>query len=275
MSTLAWARSEARSATPQQILEQLDKLQMLTELGTSAFTASDLEPNRVRLLAAIARRSRTRHSSGGTRLCATRRSMRSAPSSSVDCPMRSSICSTRRWDTGTPVLGVSLGQRKLADAKATNEQVHLLSRLLEVLIDPSVPDEQVRARIFQTVARSRLEAAAAEAARLARPLDDNHFAELDRCYSWVRGFTPRLLDALTLNGDASARSLLDAIDVLRDLNRSGARSVPAGAPTGFVPARWRPYVIDKDGQIDRHQWETLPALRATRRAPSRPSDRRP
>jgi hypothetical protein len=255
MSTLAWARSEARSATPQQIAEQLDKLKALTDLGAEVFAVGDLEPNRVRLLAAIARRS--------TNQALERRDPTVRyPALYAFCAEQLGRLSDEIVDLFDQALGHghararrALEQRKLADAKATNGQVHLLSRLLEILIDPSVPDADVRERIFQTVARPRLEAAAAEASRLARPLDDNHFAELERRYSWTRSFTPRLLDALTLNGDACSRPLLEAIDVLRDLNRSGARSVPAGTSTDFVPARWRPYVIGKDGRIDRHQWE--------------------
>lgn len=268
MSTLAWTRSEARSATPQQILDQLDKLQALNNLDAAAFAVSDLEPNRVRLLAAIARRS--------TNQALERRDpVVRYPALYAFCAEQVGRLSDEIVDLFDQALGHGhararreLEQRKLADAKATNEQVHLLAQLLDIVIDPSVPDQEVRKRIFQRLSRQRLQAAATEASRLARPLDDNHFAELDRRYTWTRSFTPRLLDTLTLTGDPSARALLGAIDVLRDLNRSGARSVPADAPTEFVPTRWRPYVIGKDGRIDRHQWELclLSELRSALRA---------
>jgi Tn3 transposase DDE domain len=47
--------------------------------------------------------------------------------------------------------------------------------------------------------------------------------------------------------------------VLRSLNATGARNVPAGASTGFVPARWRGYFDDASAAGDvtayRHYWE--------------------
>jgi len=49
------------------------------------------------------------------------------------------------------------------------------------------------------------------------------------------------------------------VAVLRSLNAAGARSVPAEAPNGFVPARWRGYLDDAlaagDATAYRHYWE--------------------
>lgn len=45
-----------------------------------------------------------------------------------------------------------LEQRKLADARATNEHVHLLAELLGVVTDPAVPDNEVRAQILARIA---------------------------------------------------------------------------------------------------------------------------
>jgi hypothetical protein len=32
------------------------------------------------------------------------------------------------------------------------------------------------------------------------------------------------------------------VDILRELNATGARGVPDNAPTGFVPTKWRGYL---------------------------------
>ena len=68
-------------------------------------------------------------------------------------------------------------------------------------------------------------------------------------------------------GGTAAAELLAAVEILRELNATGARRVPAGAPTGFVPTRWRGY-LDKaraagNTSAYRHYWElcTLLALR--------------
>ena len=48
--------------------------------------------------------------------------------------------------------------------------------------------------------------------------------------------------------------MLQALDLLRDLNASGKRTLPEHVPTGFVKPRWRPYVFPSSG-VDRHFYE--------------------
>jgi hypothetical protein len=58
--------------------------------------------------------------------------------------------------------------------------------------------------------------------------------------------------------------LVEAVSVLNRIKRK----VPENAPVDFVSAKWRPYVLDKEGKIDRHYyemcvlWELRGALRA-------------
>ncbi|TKI92314.1 Tn3 family transposase, partial [Bacillus cereus] len=40
-----------------------------------------------------------------------------------------------------------------------------------------------------------------------------------------------------------------------ELNESGKRKVPNGAPLSFVINRWRKYIHDEDGNINRHFYE--------------------
>ena len=60
---------------------------------------------------------------------------------------------------------------------------------------------------------------------------------------------------------------MDAVEILKDLNRVGGRKVPAGAPVSFVPARYADYLAKArksgDETAFRHYWEmcTVLALR--------------
>ena len=49
--------------------------------------------------------------------------------------------------------------------------------------------------------------------------------------------------------------LLDAVHVLRQLNKIGRRKVPADAPTSFISKQWMSLVHDEAGQISRRFWE--------------------
>ena len=60
-------------------------------------------------------------------------------------------------------------------------------------------------------------------------------------------------------GGTGAEELLRAVQILTELYASGARKVPADAPSGFVPARWAGYLDAAAAAGDvtgyRHYWE--------------------
>ena len=59
---------------------------------------------------------------------------------------------------------------------------------------------------------------------------------------------------LKLRAAPAAKDALDAIDVLRRLNATGARGVPADAPIAFVKKRWEKLILSDEG-IDRRYYE--------------------
>ncbi len=155
-------------------------------------------------------------------------------------------------------------EKKLETATSQNEKVRLLAELLEIVLDPAIPDAGVRNAIWEREPPEVLAQVAADAKRIARPADDNHYPQLDDSYSHVRTFAPRVLEVLSFSASPAARELLDAVELLRDLNRSGRRTVPADAPVSFAPASWRKLIV-ADG-ADRPP--PVGAVRALR-APSR------
>jgi len=101
-----------------------------------------------------------------------------------------------------------------------------------------------------------------------RPLDDSYFDLLAPRYSMLRQFAPRFLDIFTWRAAQEDAALLRAITVLKALNDSGARKMPADAPREFISAKWKPYVIDENDQPIRRYyelcllWEIREALRS-------------
>ena len=70
----------------------------------------------------------------------------------------------------------------------------------------------------------------------------------------LRRYTPELLDVLKLKAAPAAQAVMDAIDVVREMNATGSRKVPDDAPIAFVKTRWKPLVITGEG-IDRRFYE--------------------
>jgi hypothetical protein len=93
-----------------------------------------------------------------------------------------------------------------------------------------------------------------EAAELAQPETFDHLHLVGEQYSTLRRYTPEFLDVIRLKAAPAAQAVLDAIDVLREMNMTGASKVPDDAPIAFVKARWKPLVITDDG-LDRRFYE--------------------
>ena len=78
--------------------------------------------------------------------------------------------------------------------------------------------------------------------------------ELLSRYNFIRQFSPTLLDAFEFRGSRSAASLLQAIEVVREMNRTDKHTLPEKPPTGFIRRVWRPLVLGGK-TIDRHAYE--------------------
>jgi TnpA family transposase len=87
---------------------------------------------------------------------------------------------------------------------------------------------------------------------------------LDASYAYLRQFTPNVLSVIDFQGGPGTADLMAALAVLKELNKSGARKVPAGAPDSFVPTRYAEYLAkarrDEDETAYRHYWELCAVL---------------
>jgi TnpA family transposase len=268
VSRLVWVGREATSAAPSQILEQLAKLAYLREVGAERWALEAVPANRRRQLAALARRSSTAALAG-------RPDQLRYPALLCFCQEQLTRLVDEVLDRSDQAIGEAHGrarhelqQLKADNATAANEKVALFDLLVGLLLDDTVADTELRERAWQQMPPARWAAARAQAREILRPLDDNHFEQLAGKYTHLRRFAPALLAALRFSGVPDSRPLLDAIELLRDLNASGPRVLPDTAPSAYVPAPWRPHVIAADGSLDRRQWELclLSELRSALRA---------
>lgn len=84
--------------------------------------------------------------------------------------------------------------------------------------------------------------------------EDPLIAAGDR-YASLRKFAPQLIEALKFKSGRGSAGSVKAIEVLRELNRSGKRDVPPGAPMPFRK-EWRKLLVGDDGKINRRLYET-------------------
>lgn len=80
-----------------------------------------------------------------------------------------------------------------------------------------------------------------EAQQLAQPEAFDFFHRLGEHYATLRRYVPELLAVLKLRAAPAAKDVLDAVDVIRDMNSGNARKVPLDAPTDFLSCYRAPF----------------------------------
>ena len=266
MTPLTWLGRGPTQATAGAVKTELEKLAYLRGMDAHTMDLSVLPAERRRFLAGIGRCS-------SAQALARREDQRRYP-----------ILLTLVTQSAVEVLDESLqlfdqalsGRESAARAKVSEalaqrgktgeDRQALLDEILDIVLDPDVDDEQVGPALRERVGLDRMRAARA-VGQQRLPRDNGHLAMLDASMSYLRQFAPQVLAAVRFAGGPGTGDLLEAITILAGLYATGARKVPADAPTGFVPARWAGYLDTASEAGDttayRHYWElcVLMALR--------------
>jgi hypothetical protein len=248
---LVWLRQGAVSFSPAAIVGEIEKLSYVRSLGVEHWDVSALTPNRRKFLSQIGKKStnqalqRTPPERRYPILVAFLRQVAEELMDEVmdlfDRCMAQVDARSRR----------DLEEFRRSAARATNEKVALFTDLTGMILDPQIADPDLRIYIYKRHPKECLQTAMEEGERLLRPLDDNYFDFVTGRYNYVRQFAPVFLSAFTFRANRRGEPVVEAVSVLNRIKRK----VPENAPVDFVPAKWRPYVIDKEGKIDRHSYE--------------------
>lgn len=257
-SPLRWLETGPVSASPAAVKTELAKLASLRRLDAHTLDLSMLPRERRRFLAGVGRRLT------GQAL-ARRDPERRYPilltllaESAVDV-LDEVVLLFDQALSGRESAAKHRLQEVLAErARDGEDRQVLLDEMLAIALDPDVAEEQVGPRLREGIGMERMRAAwAARKERL--PRDHGHLAMLDASMSYLRQFAPAVLAAVRFAGGPGTSELLQAVDMLVELYATGARKVPSGAPTSFVPTRWAGYLQTASERGDvtayRHYWE--------------------
>jgi TnpA family transposase len=139
--------------------------------------------------------------------------------------------------------------------KRIGQVLKTCGEVVEVLLDKSIPDAELRTTIAGYWDEEELQGLALDCQELGAGPDAIYWGELRKRYSYVRQFAPLMIERFDLRAVATNEPLLKAVDYLRERNREGKRGIDADAPTEFVPESWREAVCPQGGEIDRQMWE--------------------
>ena len=183
---------------------EVRKLKFLRGLDAHTLDLSSLPAERRRFLAAVGRRSSVAKL---TRRDPHRRYpilLTLLAQSAVDV-LDEVIAAVRPGDLGPGVTARHRLADELAErAKRSEDKLALAEEILPVLADPAIPDEEVGALLRNRIGLPRLRAALAEPATSRLPRDHGQLGALEASYSYLRQFTPQVLDALEFAGGPAA-----------------------------------------------------------------------
>jgi uncharacterized protein DUF4158 len=150
----------------------------------------------------------------------------------------------------------ALDEQLRRQRKTIQGSLAALKSLGQIILDETVPDRELRARLFDKVPKDLL-AAQVEALNegVSGKKSDGFFGVVSR-FSYLRQFAPAFLRALDFKPEIEGKpACLDALELLRALNAGNKRTLPADAPTDFVPQPLQPFIRDTAGKLTKSAWE--------------------
>jgi TnpA family transposase len=265
---LAWLRTGAVSNSPRAIKNALAKLDFLNQQNVKDWDVSVLNPNRLKFLAKLGKKSPTQALSRTPE--ARRYSILIAFCSQIYTEIIDETIdlyiSTLANTYARSKKDRDLFQRRIA--QSLNQKIKLLNKIGQVILDEEIQDQQLRSKIYDRVTPEELSTAMAECKSLIRPHADDYFDFFALRYSYLRQFVPTFLAAFSFSSNRQSDDLIEAIKIIHNLDTQGKRKIPANAEIKFVPKRWSEYVINQEGKIVRKYyelcvlWELRTALRS-------------
>ena len=142
---------------------------------------------------------------------------------------------------------------------ASKTQVGRLIRLFGGAIDAMVrareQDRDPFDVIDEAIGWDRMLASRDEIATLGDLATEDPLSLAAGRYTQLRRFAPAFLEIFEFDAPTAGQSLQAAVQLLRELNRSGRRKLPDIVPMPFTNRQWSAVVL-KDGKPDRRAYET-------------------
>ena len=141
---------------------------------------------------------------------------------------------------------------RLRTLKDLDQAAATLASACQMLLDTSLPDGDLRTRLFEKIPRNALTLALEGVNALIRPADDVYYQELEAKYKTVRCFLPALVEHIRFGTNVTGQPVVAAFDWLRS---NIARKKPGNdAPREVIRKPWQRHVLREDGNVDFHAY---------------------
>jgi TnpA family transposase len=245
-------RSPKRYSAPA-LVQALNRLRRIREIGVSHLTLPNIPPSRLKALsrAAFTSRAQTIERMPTTRRIATLLAF----VHDIEAIAQDDALTVLELLT-KDLLSKSVSQGKkerLRTLKDLDAAALKLSTACSVLLDLDCDDTQLRGAIFAQISQAQLAKAVEQVESLARPPDDRYYPELLDRWRTVRLFLPTLLNTIEFQSTKAGQPILTALAFLKSIE--GKRKPTMGdAPLAIVSKGWLRWVCAFEGEIDRRAY---------------------
>ena len=251
---LGWLKQTTGHSSPDTFLKVIEKLEYIRKLDLQINTAA-IHPNRLRQLSKIGERYKPyvlRRFSDDKRYAIL---VAYLANLSQDLTDQAFEIHNRQ------ILALQNKGRKAQEeiqkknGKSINEKVVHFANLGSALIKARDENIDPFTTIESIMPWGKIVESVKEANDLLRPIDYDYLDLLVNKFPHLRKYTPKLLQSLKFKSVKSLDSLIKALAAIREMNEAGKRKLPDDAPRDFISNRWKKYVYEKNGSINRHYYE--------------------
>jgi TnpA family transposase len=255
MSYLSWLKAMPVAVKPDHIREILARLQFVRSIEIDPTVAENVHINRYRQFVSEGRASASymieRYISSRRRaiviafLIDVEARLTDAAIEMADKLIGSMFTRARNAQT----------RRYAATAKDVSRLMKLfrgtIDALSEAIEDEGDPYELIEAQVgWANLVRVR-----EEVHQIAETSNEDPLLVAADRFATLRKFTPQLIEALEFKAGRASAKTVAALEVLKQINRSGKREIPVDAPMPFKK-EWQKLIVGDDGKINRRLYET-------------------
>jgi TnpA family transposase len=161
----------------------------------------------------------------------------------------------------------SKGQKALTtlqqkDSKKINEKLHHYVFFGEVVIKARTENIDPYNALDNVMSWDKFVKSIQETKELLRP-DNDYLDLLPDHYPYLRRYTPILLKSLEFQGNQSSKTIITALEKIKECNEGGKRKIKDAVPMDFIKKAWKKYLYDEEGNVKRSYYEmaTMTELR--------------
>ncbi|MFK7932004.1 MAG: Tn3 family transposase [Saprospiraceae bacterium] len=152
---------------------------------------------------------------------------------------------------------VDLDKQNRKENRSIKTSLATFQTLADTILDDSITDANLRITIYERIGKNDLSNRRDRVKSWLSGKYKDVFTLLTHTrFSFLRQFSPVLLEHLSLEKeDAKDDTIIQAVELLKEMNRAGKRKIEGDVPISFMPKSTQKLVVQKDGRIDKAAWE--------------------